>query len=192
MRARASAASRFFSIAFGLELFMAEPSKHVSALGVAIKRIIPRVHASIVLLLAARLEESLSQIIQGNMPNLTNNKKPELFDGYGPLNNFGSKIEIAYALGFILAEERRNLQAIKCIRNVFAHSSDSDMSIDHPSLAKALAMLPTPRVKKTDNLVHFKEVCQICSKALDKHLETINLVKALKDRVDSKKASTGK
>jgi hypothetical protein len=171
---------------------MAEPSKHLDDLAESIKRVIPKTHASNVMILSARLEETLSLIIQGNMPNLTNNKKIELFEGYGPLNSLASKIEIAYALGFIVAEERRNLQAIKAIRNVFAHSPDFSMNFAHPSLEKALAMLPPPKIPETTGMNHFFEVYQTCATSLKNHTDAINLVQALKARVDSKKTSPEK
>jgi len=171
---------------------MAEPRKEIVDLADAVKEVLKKTHASTVLTVVSRLEESLARIIQGNMPNLTGNKKSELFEGYGPLSSFASKIEIAYAFGLVLADERRNLHAVKSVRNAFAHSTDWNMDFDHPSLEKPLAMLPPPKKAKTPNRDHFLEVCAMCTAGLNKHLENVILVHALRASVESKKASPGK
>jgi mannitol operon repressor len=45
----------------------------------------------------------------------------ELFEGSGPVATLSSRIEVAYALGFITPTELRDLGLIRKIRNQFAH-----------------------------------------------------------------------
>jgi len=45
----------------------------------------------------------------------------ELFEGYGPLASFSSRIDLAYGLGYLAPLERRDLHLIRKIRNTFAH-----------------------------------------------------------------------
>jgi hypothetical protein len=47
-----------------------------------------------------------------------------MFKGYGPLATFSAKIELAYLMGVISAQERRDLLIIKDVRNEFAHRPD--------------------------------------------------------------------
>jgi len=45
----------------------------------------------------------------------------ELFNGYGPLSSFSAKISIAFALGLISDDMKRDLTLMRKIRNHFAH-----------------------------------------------------------------------
>jgi hypothetical protein len=56
--------------------------------------------------------------------------KDELFEGYGPLNTFSAKIELAYGFGLISKNEKLDLHAIRKIRNEFAHSDDYSLTFD--------------------------------------------------------------
>lgn len=79
-------------------------------------------HASDVLLTAAILDQELRRaILQKMRPELSEKKQERLFEGYGPLAEFGDKIEVAYALGQINDDIYGKLRIIKDIRNKFAH-----------------------------------------------------------------------
>ena len=47
-----------------------------------------------------------------------------LFEGYGPLSSFSSKIDLAYALNITNDDMHANLGIIKDIRNKFAHTTE--------------------------------------------------------------------
>lgn len=68
--------------------------------------------------LDARLEELLKERFI-NDPNVFKN----MFEGYGPLNSFGAKINISYLLDLISKEFKNDLLLVKKIRNKFAHKS---------------------------------------------------------------------
>ena len=73
--------------------------------------------------LASRVEDWLAAAIETRMREpLSSRLKERLYHGYGPLNSFSAKIDIAYAFSLIDDEIYNDLRAIKDIRNVFAHS----------------------------------------------------------------------
>lgn len=80
---------------------------------------------SCVIVAVSYLDELLMEIIKLFITVPTkkedNNK---LFEGYGPLSSFNSKVVIAYRLGLISEYEYQSLQAIRKIRNNFAHRLD--------------------------------------------------------------------
>jgi hypothetical protein len=136
-------------------------------------------HAATVMVLSARLEQALTWIIQGRMPNLSNRQKPKLFEAYGPLASFSAKIDVGFALGFITESERRTLHTIRQIRNEFAHSDDPKLSFDHDAMQDLLLKLPIPTALFTSNLHRFTAVASECAGDLQKHLDQIELARAV-------------
>ena len=59
-----------------------------------------------------------------------------LFDGYGPLSNFYSKIDIGFALGIYRSDERISLHNIRSIRNNFAHTLEPVTFLDDEVVKK--------------------------------------------------------
>jgi DNA-binding MltR family transcriptional regulator len=147
-------------------------------------------HPGIAMNLSAQLESMVREIIQGNMPNLSERSKAKLFENYGPLSSFSAKIDIAYALGHISAPEHRLLHAIRQIRNKFGHTIDSALDFEHSDLDDLLAKLPAPRKPDARRVVDFASAFIDCKVMLNKHLETNALIKALKERVDKRKPET--
>jgi DNA-binding MltR family transcriptional regulator len=164
----------------------------LDALAVSVRKVLKNTHASAALLNSARLENMLSAILQGNMPNLSGQLKKRIFEGYGPLGSFSAKIDFAFVLGHINAEEHRFLHAIRDIRNAFAHGNNTNLHFDDDLIVKLLAKLPKTKKPGRANLSHFVTCCRECTGLLNKQLETINLIQALQERLDSKRASTEK
>jgi DNA-binding MltR family transcriptional regulator len=74
-----------------------------------------------VLVSAAALDERLRNLLFKIM-DISNNKAEQIFDSpLGPLYNFSSKIDIAYAFKVIDEDLYNDLRIIKDIRNKFAH-----------------------------------------------------------------------
>ena len=86
-----------------------------------IEAILGGLHPGFVLLSASIVENGLQSAILAKMRPLSNNFKNRLFDGYGPLSSFSSKIDVAFALCVIDEQLFSNLKIIKEIRNEFAH-----------------------------------------------------------------------
>lgn len=124
-----------------------------------------RRHAGEATMLAAQLERSLEQIIQMRMPNLSGRMRHTLFEGFGPLASFSSKIEVAYALGFIEATDKQSLHAIRGIRNKFAHCAEI-LDFDSVPIAILCKKLPPASVATTSNYHHFVISVEECASRL--------------------------
>jgi hypothetical protein len=64
-----------------------------------------------------------------------------VFEFRGPLGDFSSRIEMAFALGWIDKDMRNDLNLLRRIRNDFAHDDDLALKFDTPGLASRLAEL---------------------------------------------------
>lgn len=71
----------------------------------------------------------------------------KLFEGHGPLATFAQRISIAYAIGAIDQRMRDDLQAIKDIRNHFAHHPH-EAKFGDPVLDKHFKKLSVSREPK--------------------------------------------
>ncbi len=88
----------------------------------------------------------------------------EIFEGYGPLASFDSKIRLCAMLGLVVGDAKHDLLILKKIRNLFAHSpgikrfSDSDIKSRclnlklHATLKKHVQIESVPKR-------HFIESC---------------------------------
>lgn len=68
----------------------------------------------------------------------------ELFENRGPLQDFGSRIQVAFALEVYGRAAYQDLRAIKDIRNAFAHSADA-MDFNHEDVARLCGTLWYPQ-----------------------------------------------
>ncbi|MBS7788311.1 hypothetical protein KIH23_13465 [Flavobacterium sp. CYK-55] len=73
------------------------------------------------LLAVSFLEQSIEKCLSNKLIGSKNHKKL-LFDFNGPLGNFSNKLSISYSVGLIDKVEFEELQKIRQIRNLFAHS----------------------------------------------------------------------
>jgi hypothetical protein len=79
------------------------------------------------------VEYYLERLLLARMRPLSKKRREDLFDGFGPLAGFSSKIEIAFALNLFGELARGDLQTVKSIRNKFAHEiHGGEWSFDHP------------------------------------------------------------
>jgi hypothetical protein len=125
-------------------------------------------HAGYALVGASAIDNSLEEALLTRMVPLSSTLAERLFEGYGPLASFSSRIDIAFALGIISAETRSHLLTIKQIRNEFAHTYVS-LTFGSPSIRKWCATLPGYRREATD------------AEALDLYLEVLeNIIEDLK------------
>jgi hypothetical protein len=75
------------------------------------------------LMCSGGLEANLQDLLIAACRPLSNTLKAKIFDGYGPLNQFSAKIDIAYIFDLIDKTTYDDLRAIKDIRNKFAHTT---------------------------------------------------------------------
>ena len=84
------------------------------------------------LLVGSLVENYLAKLLKSHMVN--DPEVDKLFDGFGPVADFGKRIECAYAFKIIPAEQRQALNFIKKLRNHFAHNP-FDSSFDKPPVS---------------------------------------------------------
>lgn len=103
-----------------------------------------------VLIVAAYLDEQLLRMLQWFM--VEGRVSSDLDSGpSSPLGTFSGKIHLAYALGLIDDEEQRSIQAIRKIRNEFAHNISTRFK-DDKVRGKLQALLWSVGQSKIGNL----------------------------------------
>lgn len=87
----------------------------------------------ITLIIAAHIEACLRRILE---TVLINSKEVEnLFEGpYAPFGSLSGKTQAAFVMGLITRSERDQIDAVRGVRNVFAHEANA--SFNHPKIAK--------------------------------------------------------
>ncbi|WP_172591519.1 hypothetical protein [Shewanella xiamenensis] len=93
-----------------------------------------------VILSGSILDEGLKELLQKRLLDSTNKDDP-LFNIYGPLGTFDSKIELSFRLGLIKGSIRNQLLKFKSIRNDFAHKIDSGSLSDNKNTSRLLEIL---------------------------------------------------
>jgi DNA-binding MltR family transcriptional regulator len=88
----------------------------------------------------AMLENILKRLLLHAMVPLGKEEEDRLFDGLGPLSGMSSRTILAYALGLISKQTRRDLDKIRAIRNRFAHTGKK-VTFDDPEVVKLCARL---------------------------------------------------
>jgi DNA-binding MltR family transcriptional regulator len=81
-------------------------------------------HAGIVMASASIFEAQLESALTRAMHPLSKELQKRVFDSFGPLSTFSSKIVMAHALGIVPAAIYRRLEQLRKLRNAFAHSPD--------------------------------------------------------------------
>lgn len=81
-------------------------------------------HIGRVLTICALLEDVLKTSLTSKMVLLSSDISGRIFGGNGPLSTISSRIDLAYALGLLSKEMRRDLHLVRKIRNDFAHTSE--------------------------------------------------------------------
>src|SRR5438874_1309573 len=74
---------------------------------------------------AAYVDMVLREAISERMAQRDHGVIELLFEDRGPLQPFGAKIQLGYALGIYALGIYQDLRAIKDIRNAFAHSAEA-------------------------------------------------------------------
>lgn len=92
----------------------------------------------VALLACALLDKVLHLAINHALPNRSVGEK--LFEERAPLNSLNAKITMAHALGLYGSKTRRNLDALRNIRNFFAHQM-SPLSFETAEIKEACMQL---------------------------------------------------
>jgi len=129
--------------------------KDIEVLASFVEQLVNEGDRATVILVVAKLDLILSQILQKHLVSIPGSKD-ELLDNDGPLSTFSAKIHIAYRLGLIDNLFARSLHLIRKIRNNFAHEVEG-CSLNSGSHRDRVRELIAP----VKDLESFKESCDI-------------------------------
>jgi hypothetical protein len=135
---------------------------------------------SLAIISAATAERALERAIIPYLPMLDSYTFKKLISNEGPLSSFYSKIHLAFALGTIDEKNRDNLDIIRAIRNVFAHTPKT-VSFSTPLIAKECRKLKLSHCTKwrsEDANERFTQACQEAVTYLVSRLEATISAKA--------------
>lgn len=137
-------------------------------------------HASNAILIAANFDEDLSDMLAHRLPKLSKRLREKLFTGYGPFASFSAKIDVAYAMDLISGSLRRELHAIRDIRNEFAHSPKR-VHFHSDELKPLLKKFPDYD-PKMDPYAFYSQSVEKCRNTLTDCIKPLLLADALKKR----------
>jgi DNA-binding MltR family transcriptional regulator len=95
----------------------------------------------------SNLEASLERLLIAKITVSTQDMISKLFLNRGPMSDLHSKILMVHALGLIPPTIIKDLESLKAIRNVFAHSK-FPVSFATPEIRTEMLMLSIPRIIK--------------------------------------------
>jgi DNA-binding MltR family transcriptional regulator len=91
---------------------------------VLVEKIGRQTHAGAAMLTAAALDRLLETALLARFARNSREVRDSIFGDFGVLRDFSAKIELCFALGIVDRETQKKLNAIRRIRNLFAHSRD--------------------------------------------------------------------
>lgn len=110
----------------------------------------------ITLIIAAHIEACLRRILE---TALIDSKEVEnLFEGpYAPFGSLSGKTQAAFLMGLITRSERDRVDAVRGVRNVFAHEANA--SFEHPKISKICnkPVVNSGRMTVRDEFLHMAQ-----------------------------------
>lgn len=110
----------------------------------------------ITLIIAAHIEDCLRRIIESVL--IDTEDVHALFEGpYAPFGSLSGKTQAAFVMGLITRSERDRIDAVRQVRNVFAHEASA--SFDHEKIAKVCAkpVVNMGRMTYRDEFLHMAQ-----------------------------------
>jgi hypothetical protein len=101
------------------------------------------------IVIGASVERGLERLLITQLPKLDVGTYEKLISREGPFSSFFAKIHLAFALGLIDNKTRDNLDIVRTLRNVFAHSPKA-VSFQTPLIAKECGTLVIKEPKPPD------------------------------------------
>ena len=129
--------------------------------------------AGIALRGASIIDNELKGTLQRRMRPLTRAQEKRLFTGYGPLASFAARADLAYALELVDEPTYDLIQAIKTIRNKFAHTAET-LTFATPEIAAVLDALRFPASAATNRIERYIRALQQVSEHLEKTAEKVD------------------
>jgi DNA-binding MltR family transcriptional regulator len=126
-------------------------------------------HSGVVITSTAILDNQLEHVLKTAMRPLSKKMYERLFDSFGPLSSFASKIVMAYALGIITSEIYDELEKIRHIRNEFSHSSKL-LNFESKEIAPKFLALKKPQTTERNPSDNFVKCVVVIFEFLDAYL----------------------
>lgn len=107
----------------------------------------------ITLIIAAHIDSCLRRILEAAL--IESKETGELFDGpYAPFGSLSGKTRAAFLMGLITRNEYDRIDAVRGVRNVFAHEADA--SFEHSKIKKICArpIVDAGRMIARDEFLH--------------------------------------
>jgi len=111
------------------------------------KELQSRTHPGVALLVSGYIDDFLQDLLLHKMRPLSNAIKDRLFKGYGPLESFSARIDIAYAFQVVDDKTYENMRAIKDVRNKFAHPTE-ELNFNSPIIREICKRFSTFDIEK--------------------------------------------
>jgi DNA-binding MltR family transcriptional regulator len=121
------------------------------------------------------IEDALENALVEKMRPLSKKFKERLFENYGPLGSFASKIDIAYALSIIEYNIYDDLKIIKEIKNKFAHPKGRFLHFKDKPLAMIFKKFKGYN-KGEENALIFLSRSTFCLEALNVNPEVLKAI----------------
>lgn len=122
-----------------------------------------------VIVAGTALEDLLERALLVNMRDLPNTLYDQIFTGYGPLSGFAAKIKIAYAFKIMDDDLVGDFNAVRTIRNAFAHARES-IQFGSPKLKPHFQKF-CGWTESSDQRTLFDERLKACMQALSSHVD---------------------
>jgi DNA-binding MltR family transcriptional regulator len=100
------------------------------------------------------LEEVLEATLLSRMPAIDKKMHTRLFKGYGPLSSMAAKTDICFVLGVLSKSDYDDLNIIRQVRNIFAHSSQA-MGFETSSIADLVSRMKKTRKRSDTPYRHY-------------------------------------
>jgi DNA-binding MltR family transcriptional regulator len=139
-----------------------------------------------VIVAGTALEDFVELALTSRMRELSKSRNDRLFGAYGPLSTFSAKIDVAYALEIIDDDLLADFNAIRSIRNTFAHPQGV-VHFGSPELKPELQKL-SGWTCSADPRALFDERMNACIEALIKRIDAAILADALRNYSASRRA----
>ena len=119
------------------------PENPFSKLREVFEQMFPVSQAAIAIYISQIVENILEISLTSKLTISSNTFYDRLFKGYGPLNTFTSKIDMARALEIVDEETYNTLRILKSIRYKVAHPAELELpNFDSPAIVEECQKLP--------------------------------------------------
>lgn len=100
-----------------------------------------------IILIGSSIEGGLLIMLRERMPSLNGDEGKRIFEFEGPCGSFSNRIRMAQGLGVIDRQTRKQIEIIKEMRNVAAHSY-TPVTFSTPEIREAVLTLLPPHARR--------------------------------------------